>query len=658
MTIANKLPVPGLLYGTYPELKEEKSHTKNRIFSAGRVFFDHINPFKKAKAKTFIDLVRAQEIVTSRLNTNELKIAQHALQIALKRDGFTDQLTANAFAIVNKVCIDVLGIKLFDSQIFAAHQILNNYLTEMATGEGKTFAVALATATAGLAGMPVHVITANDHLAQRDADSLQVFYKALGLSVDAAIHGQEPERRRAAYQCDVTYCTAKELVFDYLRDSVKRNQSKAKWSTGLSADAPVDPLLLRGLCMAIVDEADSILIDEARVPLILSKAVNNTQENDYYNQSLALAKQLIATQDFKLDPNTMLVSLTELGREKLEIKASALSAIWHNRLHREETICQALAALYLYHQDKHYLVDEDQVHIIDETTGRLAKGRTWSRGLHQLIELKEACKPSPTLETITQITYQRFFPRYLRLGGISGTLYESRRELSNIYGLRISQIPLRLPSQRSVLPTRLFKTNEALRLALVSRVAAFQQAGRPVLIGTESVIESELLSQQLNRAGLLHVALNARNDQNEADLIAKAGLAGAVTVTTNMAGRGTDIKLGQNINLEGGLHVISCQVNTSRRIDRQLAGRCARQGDSGSVETWVSLEASLLQKNLPSWLLSYLEKFIQLLPSQLIKVLIVFVQKAEENYHLQLRKHLLSADKIFEQHLSFGRVHD
>ena len=658
MSITSKLPVPGLLYGMYPERKETKTLANNHAFAAGQVFFDHTIFSKAPKAKKFVSRVRMQEPSIKQLSANEFSQKLNQLQAALKRHGFTDKLTVDAFAMINQVYIDVLGIKLFDTQIFAAHQILNNRLTEMATGEGKTLAVALATATAALANIPVHVITANDYLARRDADSLKDFYAVLGLTVDAAVHGQDLSRRRAAYNCDVTYCTAKELVFDYLRDGVKRGQSKARWSTGFSADTPLEPLLLRGLCMAILDEADSILIDEARVPLVLSRALDNVQENDYYNQSLNLAKQLQVSQDFNLNAESMSVSLTALGREKIETKASALATIWHNQLHREDVICQALAALYLYQLDKHYLVHEDQVHIIDETTGRIAEGRAWSRGLHQLIELKESCKPSPALETISQITYQRFFPRYLRLGGISGTLSESRAELFSTYDLRVSSIPLRLPSKRSMLPTQLFKTNDTLRSALLDRITTLQRQGRPVLIGTESVIESDLLSQKLSQSGVVHVVLNAKNDQNEADLIAKAGQSGAVTVTTNMAGRGTDIKLAQNINMLGGLHIISCQVNNSRRIDRQLAGRCARQDDFGSVETWVSLQNPLLTKNIPLWLRSFLGKHTQILPSILIKMLITFTQKAEEKHHALLRKRLLSADEAFEQNLAFGRLYD
>jgi preprotein translocase subunit SecA len=410
--------------------------------------------------------------------------------------------------------------------------------------------------------------------------------------------------------------------------------------------------------MAIIDEADSILIDEARVPLILSQAVDNGQEMKYLDQSLNLARELKIEVDFKLNIDAMLATLTETGRENLEMKAQPLPAVWHNRLHREEAICQALAALYLYQQDHHYLIQDKKVHIVDETTGRIAQGRTWSRGLHQLIELKEGCETSPALATLSQITYQRLFPRYLRLGGVSGTLAESRNELLRVYGLHVSHVPLRSPNQREILPTRLFKHHEALRNALVDRIAALQLTGRPILIGTESVAESETLSASLQKIGLKHTVLNARNDQNEAESIAKAGQAGAVTVTTNTAGRGTDIALDKGINIKGGLHVISCQINTARRIDRQLAGRCARQGDNGSVETWVSLETPLLKNNLPFWLKLLAGEYTESLPSAVVRKAIALIQRAEEKRHTRLRKHLLSSDKNIAQSLTFGRMHD
>lgn len=653
MVKTKRLPIPGLLCGMYPE-REISARKHTYPFDLFTLWMTRFTGLDTKKANSFVQKIRLLEQKIAPFNTSKFNADLQTLQLALRKDGFTDSHLALAFALINQVYLSLMDVRLFDTQLIAAYHLLHNRLAEMATGEGKTFAVGLAAATAAISGVPVHVITANDYLASRDMQLLQPLYQALGLSVDAAIHGQEPLRRKQAYASNITYCTAKELVFDYLRDGLHRKKTPV-FNDRLTENA--SPLLLRGLCMAIVDEADSILIDEARVPLILSQAINNQQEVGYYTQSLDLAHRLIMTTDFQLKPAAMQAELTESGRQKLEVAASSLPAVWHNRLHREETICLALAALYLYRCDQHYVVDDQAVCIIDETTGRTAKGRTWSRGLHQLIEIKEGCQPTANLATLAQITYQRFFPRYFRLSGISGTLLESRSELFRTYGLRVCNVPLRSPCQRKILPNRLFRNKLALRDALVERISTLQLTKQPVLIGTESVIESELLGNALRAAGIAHNVLNAKNDSNEAELIAMAGHAGAVTITTNMAGRGTDIKIDEQVNALGGLHVISCQANASRRIDRQLIGRSARQGDNGSAETWISLNSNLLLRRLPIWQRNLCKRNPSRVPSAIIKTMIVMSQTTEERHQALLRKRLLEADAALEDNFSFGGVH-
>lgn len=656
MAKTKRLPIPGLLCGMYPE-RTVPARKKVYAFDTLALWLNRFTDLEAKKASNFVTKVRLLEQTIAPFNTVQFNTDLQTLQLALKKDGFTDAHLALAFALINQAYFSLMDVRLFDTQLTAAYHLLHNHLAEMATGEGKTFAIGLAAATAAISGVPVHVITANDYLASRDKQSLALLYQALGLSVDAATHGQEPQRRKQAYACNITYCTAKELVFDYLRDGLHRKKTPIAWDDALTESA--SPLLLRGLCMAIVDEADSILIDEARVPLILSQEINNQQEVSYYAQSLNLAHSLVMTTDFQLKSAAMQAELTESGRQKLEMAASTMPAIWHNRLHREETICQALAALYLYRCDQHYVVEEQTVCIIDETTGRIATGRTWSRGLHQLIEIKEGCQPTAGLATIAQITYQRFFPRYFRLSGISGTLLESRNELFRTYDLRVSKVPLRSACQRKRLHSRLFRNKLALRDALVERISNLQSTKQPVLIGTESVVESELLANALQMAGIAHNVLNAKNDKNEAELVAMAGQAGAVTITTNMAGRGTDIKIDEQVNALGGLHVISCQANSSRRIDRQLIGRSARQGDNGSAETWVSLNSSLLLRRLPLWLRNLCKKNTSRIPSAMIKAMIFVSQSTEERHQALLRKRLLEADAALEDSFSFGGVnHD
>ncbi len=634
---SKKLPIPGLLWGNYPE--------KGSLLNNGhlyRYFADRLAQKKKVSIQKIINASRLDIYATANIHSKEYLSALHNLRINLAKDGFSDDNVTKAFALIDKAFYSILNVRLFDTQKTAAYYILKNRLVEMATGEGKTYAIALASATAALSGIPVHIITANDYLATRDANLLREFYQSLGLSVDSAVHDQDIKRRKQAYTADITYSTAKELVFDYLRDAIQRKKNPALF------DFDINPsnqnLLLRGLCMAIIDEADSILIDEACVPLVLSQAVHNQQEQSYYKQSLNIASQLIPHEDFELNAVTMHVKLNSLGQSKLEAAAYSLPAVWFNKLHRDETVRQALAALHLYHRDQHYIVADDQVNIIDETTGRIARGRSWSRGLHQLIELKENTKQTGTLSTISQITYQRFFPKYLRLSGISGTLLESRHELFKTYGLCVSEVPLRTPCKRKIYPTRLFRNASELNDALVERIRSVTDIGRPVLIGTSSVAESESLSKRLEESSINHVLLNAKNDEHEAESIAHAGNQSAVTITTNMAGRGTDIKINETVNQLGGLHIINCQVNISHRIDRQLIGRSARQGDNGSAETWISLDNTLLQQNLPNWLKKILKKYAQKTPQYLINLILYFVQRSLQKHYIWMRKRLLEND--------------
>jgi preprotein translocase subunit SecA len=343
--------------------------------------------------------------------------------------------------------------------------------------------------------------------------------------------------------------------------------------------------------MAIVDEVDSVLIDEASVPFILSRAEDHRGKREHYARALELARGLVPGEDFTLDPASHAVELTARGRARTEPQPEQLDPLWRVQRFREEALCLALAALHLFHRDRHYLVRGGAVHIIDDTSGRVAAGRAWSRGLHQLIELKESCKPSAELVTAAQITYQRFFSRYLHLCGMSGTLLEGRAELRKIYGVPVVRVPLRKASRRVVLPTRVFRTHEARWEFVVLRAQEIQARGGAVLIGTDSVADSQALSQRLDAAGLAHVVLNARQDRHEAHVIATAGQPGRITVATSMAGRGTDIALSEDVARNGGLHVVLCQANASRRIDRQFTGRAARRGEPGSCETLLSLES-------------------------------------------------------------------
>jgi len=531
-----------------------------------------------------------------------------ALRARQSGRAWTDDALAQAFALVATAFESSLGLRPYPSQIMAARILLDGRMAEMATGEGKTVAIALAAAVAALGNTPVHVITANDYLAARDAAAMAPFFGALGLSVGAVTQPLDQAGRRRAWASDVAYCTAKELVFDYLRDGLGQPQGlnelehRARRLGQVAGGAGPNQRLLRGLCMAIVDEADTVLIDEASVPLVLSRADATALEQGFLRQAARQAAGLRAGEHFEPLSAGMQVRLLPAGQEALAAWPSGTVALHNNRRHREATVCLALVAQHLLHRDRDYVVRDGHVTIVDDTTGRGAAGRAWSRGLHQLVELKEGCAFTGRNATVAQITYQRFFPRYLRLCGMSGTVGASAREMRGVYGLETVVVPPRLAPRRTVLPAALLPDAPALWQAVASEVAAVHAQDRPVLVGTASVAQSEALSAVLTAAGLPHALLNARHNADadaEAAVVAAAGRRGRITVATSMAGRGTDIVLGEGVAALGGLHVVLCQHNASSRIDRQFLGRAARRGEPGSVRTLLALDGPLFARWLP-----------------------------------------------------------
>ena len=652
------LPIPGILLGAYPERRNAADDAFTRVARRAQAAIASLTGVDTRRYRRFLEQVRQASAALDTMGPEGVQQRLIRTRALLGRDGLTDSVVADAFALVNEACVRSLGIRLFESQLIAARIMLDNRLAEMATGEGKTVAAGVCAATAALAGVPVHVITANDYLVARDAGSLRPLYAALGLSVGYVTQPLDAAGRQRAYACDITYCTAKELVFDYLRDRITRGSHRGDLhlrAERLGTASGEPGTLLRGLCMAIVDEADSILIDEARIPLILSDTAINPAQIEYWHHALTLARQLVEREHYALDRKNMSARLTPAGETKLEESAALLGGVWHNRLHREEAICTALAALHLFQRDRHYVVRDGTVIIIDETTGRLASGRVWSRGLHQSIEIKEGCKPTSELVTAAQITYQRFFPRYLRLAGMSGTLREARAELQSVYGLPLVGVPLRRPCQRRLLPTRVYPNDDAQWRAVVARAAEVIRGGRPLLIGTDSVTASETLSRRLTQAALPHAVLNAHHDRQEAQIIARAGQPGQITVATNMAGRGTDIALGPGVAERGGLHLVCCQHNASRRIDRQFVGRSARQGDPGSAETFISLDQPLISRFMPRWVRRFVPQNGMVRPAWLLALAVRLPQHLEELHQRAQRRALLKQDARSDRDLVIGR---
>jgi preprotein translocase subunit SecA len=541
-----------------------------------------------------VDYAERHDRVMREATDSDLALRVGGLRGRLRRDGFDPALVGECFALIREAASRTLGQRHFDPQLMGGWALLQGKLVEMATGEGKTIAATLPASTVAFAGYPVHIITVNDYLAERDAEEMGPLYRFLGLSVGTVVQGMTADARRQAYARSVTYCSNKELAFDYLRDRVALAHRSSQLHLSLEklrGGAPRDQgLVLRGLYFGIVDEADSVFIDDARTPLILSSTTGPAEEKQRCEEALDLAQRLVPVEDYTIDLADRNIMLTPNGRSRLATLAADLDGVWTSVRASEELVTQALSAVILFRPDQHYVVTDDKVQIVDESTGRVMADRSWERGLHQLIEVKEGCEPTQRRETLARLTYQRLFRRYIRLAGMTGTAREVAREIGLVFGLDVVRIPLHRPSRREYAPSLVCTTRAEKWSAVADAVERHAAAGRPVLIGTRSVKASDEISAVLNERGIDHALLNAKQDKEEAQVIAAAGQPFRVTVATNMAGRGTDIRLGQGVARKGGLHVILTEYHDSRRVDRQFFGRCARQGDPGSCEAIVSLE--------------------------------------------------------------------
>jgi preprotein translocase subunit SecA len=647
------IPTPGHLFGPYPESTSAPAIPALLAAARAQACASRLVAYwQRRRLLREVARVHKYQEALPGFPGVELRRAMNTARAEMARDGFASEATLRCMAGVLSCIRAVSGYVLRDNQIMAALTVLRGQLAEMPTGEGKTLSTALAAATAALAGVPVHVITSNDYLAGRDAEQLRPLYRLLGLSVSAIKQELKRDERIDAYACNLTYCSAKELVFDYLRDRISPMPNLPDDDLGISAP----PRVLRGLCMAIIDEADSVLIDEALTPFILSESYKEAAQIRLCTLALQIAGSLQPGEDYRPHGNGM--ELTEHGRGIIAAQVDSNEhALWAIPRYREELVQLGLTALRIFKHDEHYIVRDGKVHIVDANTGRVAEGRAWSRGLQQMVEIKEGCKPSPATRVMAQITFQRFFPRYYRIGGMSGTLAEARRELLEVYGLPVVKIPSHKTSQLQISPPRVFATAKHRWTYVLETIMARHATGQPVLIGTDSVRDSEFLSQLLAARGLPHRVLNARQDREEAELVSHAGRRGAITVATNMAGRGTDIHISPEIAQAGGLHVISCQHNSAKRIDRQLYGRAARQGQPGSAEAVLSLEEGLLGRSLNPTVCHILCKCLRsdgTLPLSVARALFRFAQRLEENRSRHARKQLRAQDTAMQQSMHFG----
>ena len=598
----------------------------------------------------------------SDLPNAKLQEAVERLREIFRRGRDTKDDLDRAFALVREVAARQIGERPFLVQVAGAFALERGGVVEMATGEGKTLTATLPATVAGWRGRGCHIITVNDYLAKRDTEWMGRIYHFCGLKAAYVEQGMPPADRRAAYAADITYCTNKEATADFLRDRLLLGRCGSLSAALLDrvAGTPrptLDLLVQRGLDYAIVDEADSILIDEAVTPLIISGPAPNPEQIEAFCQAARLAAQLEAHRDYRMDLRYREVELTDAGKGRLRQLAAGLGSLWKGSRRAQELAVQALTAKEFYRRDHQYVVEEDKVVIVDEFTGRLMPDRQWRDGLHQAVEAKESVEVTPPKDTYARVSFQRFFRMYRKLAGMTGTAQEATAEFWQIYHLPVVVIPTNRPCIRRYLPDLVF-TNEAAKWKrIVAEIVRVHATGRPILVGTRSVRASESLSRLLTEQGLEHQVLNAVHHRQEADIVRCAGERGRITVATNMAGRGTDIRLGPGVVELGGLHVIATERNESLRIDRQLFGRCARQGDPGSAQAIVCLEdefVSRYAKGPAGYLKKSHRRSEKDISSILTKAAFHRAQSRADRLALRRRRAVIKTDHWLDEHLSFA----
>ncbi len=500
-----------------------------------------------------------------------------------------------AVAVAREAVLRSIGKRPFLVQVMGALAMTQGAIAEMATGEGKTLTAAMTASIQAWSGRPVHVITVNDYLVQRDAEQMAPIYKLMGHEVGYVIHDTTPMERVSSYRKNVVYVTSKELVADFLRDQIQLGNLRNSTQTvvGMMAGNAAGQVMVPGLFRVLVDEADSLLIDEAVTPLIISNSPDEEANATLYRAAHELAEQLELNRDFTIDWAIRNCDLTARGQDRLDEIAGGQDGFWKGRRRREELVTQALTGLHCYIRDEQYLVtDDEKVQIIDEFTGRVMADRSWRHGLHQAIEIKEAVPVTADKENLARLSFQRFFRQYPLMAGMTGTAWEAAPEFWQIYQRLVIRIPPNKPCIRQHLPTRMFDTADRKWEAVTERVKQLHENGVPILIGTRSVLASQEVSRRLAATGLAHRVLNATHTAEEAAIVAQAGQERQITVATNMAGRGTDIILGRGVAEMGGLHVIATEPHGSHRVDRQLFGRAARRATPAALRCSPALKTT------------------------------------------------------------------
>ena len=567
---------------------------------------------------------------------DELKAQTHIFKERIEQGESLDSLLPEAFATVREASVRTLNMRHFDAQLIGGMVLHQGKIAEMKTGEGKTLAATLPAYLNALSGKGVHIITVNDYLARRDTAWMGTIYNFLGLKVGCILHGLDDQERLDAYHADITYGTNNEFGFDYLRDNMKFYK---------------ESIVQRELNYAIVDEVDSILVDEARTPLIISGQAEKST-NLYYEVNMIIPR-LSKEEDYVIDEKARSAILTEQGVAKAERLLKVDNLYDQLNIETLHHVNQALKAHTLFKRDVDYIVKDGEVIIVDEFTGRLMPGRRYSEGLHQALEAKESVRIENENQTLATITFQNYFRMYNKLAGMTGTADTEAAEFKKIYNLDVSVIPTHMPMVRHDFPDLIFKTKREKFEAVMNEIAELHKKGQPVLVGTISIDVSEDLSQKLTKRGIRHTVLNAKNHEKEAEIVSMAGQKGAVTISTNMAGRGTDIVLGEGVTELGGLHIIGTERHESRRIDNQLRGRSGRQGDPGSSRFYLALEDDLLRIFGGERMTAIMERLGmedgEPIEHNLISRAIENAQTKVEAHNFDIRKHLIEYDDVMNQ---------
>ena len=569
------------------------------------------------------------------LSDSSLQAKTFEFKERLQKGETLDDLLPEAFAVVREASRRVLGMRHFDVQLLGGIVLHRGDIAEMKTGEGKTLVATLPVYLNALTGEGAHVVTVNDYLATRDSEEMGQIYKFLGLSVGLIVHDLNYEQRRRAYNSDITYGTNNEFGFDYLRDNMVISK---------------DQMVQRPLNYCIVDEVDSILIDEARTPLIISGPGEKSTDLYY---TLAGIVKTFTKDDYIMDEKQKTIAPTDSGVAKVE-KMLGISNMFDNEhLDLNHLVIQALRARFMMHRDKDYVVKNGEIVIVDEFTGRLMFGRRYSDGLHQSIEAKENVKVQGESKTLATITFQNYFRMYKKLAGMTGTAKTEEDEFNKIYKLDVYVIPTNKPMIRKDLPDVIYKTKNAKYRAVVREVVKRHATGQPILVGTTSISQSEILSQMLDKEHIVHNVLNAKYHEKEAEIIKDAGQRDMVTIATNMAGRGTDIKLGKGVAELGGLMIIGTERHESRRIDNQLRGRAGRQGDPGTTQFYLSLEDDLMRIFGSDNISKFMDKLgldeDEPITAKMITKSIEKAQKKVESHNFEIRKYVLEYDDVMNQ---------